>query len=77
MFLTYQFAPIWIAGVSLATYFVLSFMDPINLNDYTEKMGGVPPIICCASMLFPLAVLLTYDQLLKLGPKPSKCGIKV
>ncbi|KPA85875.1 hypothetical protein ABB37_00197 [Leptomonas pyrrhocoris] len=77
MFLTYTFAPIWAGLISLLTFLVLRHFDPVDLNQYTEKMHGVPPVACCLAVLIPLVVLVAYDFALKLGPKPSRYSIKM
>ncbi|KAG5466620.1 hypothetical protein LSCM1_00785 [Leishmania martiniquensis] len=76
MFLTYQFAPIWAALVSVVTFLILRHYDPVDLDGYTEKMHGIPPVACCSAIVIPLIVLLAYNATLKIGPKPSRSGTK-
>ncbi|KAL7702409.1 hypothetical protein N2W54_006552 [Lotmaria passim] len=77
MFLTYSFAPLWVGLISVLTYLLLRHFDPVDLNEYTEKMHGIPPAACCLAVLIPIIVLVMYDFSLKLGPKPSRYGIKM
>ncbi|CAD2214657.1 hypothetical protein AGDE_03497 [Angomonas deanei] len=77
MFLTYDFAPIFILFVSFVTFLVLRYNDPVNLNEYKDKMNGIPPVVCCLGILLPVTVLILYGIAMKLGPQPSKTGIKV
>lgn len=77
MFLTYQFAPIWVLLISMITYLTLRHFDPVNLDEYKDKMHGIPPVVCCLSILLPLTVLVLYGGALRLGPKASKTGIKM
>ncbi|EPY32424.1 hypothetical protein STCU_02818 [Strigomonas culicis] len=77
MFLTYQFAPVWILSISLLTYLVLTFLDPVDLTQYKKSMHGYSPAICILSMILPFAVAFLYEFAMFIGPKPSKAGLKV
>lgn len=77
MFLTYQFAPVWVTLVSMLTFLTLRFFDPVDLNQHKDKMGGYPPAICCVCVVIPLIVAVLYEVGLRLGPKASKTGIKM
>lgn len=77
MFLTYSFAPVWAGLISILTFLLLRHFDPVDLNEYKDKVYGIPPVACCLAVLIPLIVLVAYDFALKLGPKPSRYGIKM
>ncbi|KAG5490908.1 hypothetical protein JIQ42_00793 [Leishmania sp. Namibia] len=76
MFLTCRFVPIWATLVSVITFLVLRHYDPVDLNGYTEKMHGIPPVACCSAIVIPLIVLFAYNAVLKMGPKPPRSGTK-
>lgn len=77
MFLTYQLLPFWIMLISSITFLALRHFDTVDLNEHREKMGGYPPVICCAYCVIPFAVLICYGIGMKLGPKASRSGIKM
>lgn len=77
MFLTYQFAPVWILAISLLTYLALTFADPVDLTQYKASMNGYPPAICILSMILPITVAFAYGIAMYIGPKPSKAGLKL
>ncbi|AIO01653.1 hypothetical protein LPMP_340250 [Leishmania panamensis] len=76
MFLTYQVAPIWAMLVSIVTFLVLRRYDPVDLNEYAEKMHGIPPVACCSAIAIPLIILFAYNGVLKMGPKPPRSGTR-
>lgn len=76
MLLKYTTLPLFVTITSILSFLLFKRYDPINLADYQDAVGGIPPIAVCLMSLLPLVVLFCYDVVLKFGPKPAKVGIK-
>lgn len=60
----------------MITYLAFKRFDTVNLEDYKDKVYGIPPVCVCLFCLYPIFVLIAYDFVLKRGVKPAKVGIK-
>lgn len=76
MLLTFSTLPFFVGIASLLTFLLFKNFDSLKLEDYKEGVYGIPPVAVCLASIFPVVVLICYDIVLRMGPKPSKVGIR-
>ncbi|CBH15424.1 uncharacterized protein TEOVI_000255500 [Trypanosoma equiperdum] len=77
MFLRPIALPLWVLFVTVATFFVLRALDPVDVGAHREKVYGLPPQVVWLFPLVPVCVWLCYEAIMLMAPAGSKVALKV